>query len=143
MANAPSLASSYVTLVNADAVNTGVTEWDAATDAQKNIALSYGRQFIDSKYNCESFDVDDAPSEIQMANALFAVEYLKGTLFTEAVANVLESDVKAGDGVGVKTKFARSSGTSVVDPYPAISSILFGYCKIKSSGLSISEAIRS
>lgn len=143
MANTPALVTPYVTLVNAETVNAGVTEWDAVSDAQKDVALSYGRQFIDSKYICEIFDEDDAPSEIQYANSLFAVEYLKDTLFTEAVTNVLEKEVKAGEGVGVKTKFARAGGTSIIDPFPIISSILFGFCKIKSASVRTIEAIRS
>jgi hypothetical protein len=143
MAITPALATSYVSLAEANTVNAAEAVWTAASDESKNMALSFARQFIDSKYNCEIFDVTDAPAEIQYANALLAVSYLNGTLFTEAVANVLERDVRAGGGVGVKTKFARSGGTSVVDPFPAITSMIYGYCKLKTKGMSIVGAARS
>lgn len=141
MANTPALADSYVTLANAETVNTGDTDWDAASETEQEASLSYARQFIDAKYNCESFDEDDAPSEIQMANCLFAIEYLKDVLFDEADVNVIEESVKAGE-VEAKTRFARSGGTSIIDPYPAITSILFGYCKLKSKGFGQISLVR-
>ena len=141
MANSPALVVPYVTLANAETVNAGVTIWDAATESKKNNSLSYARQFIDSHYNCEIFDEDDAPPEIQMANSLFAVEYLNGVLFNEPETNVLESMVKA-DTVESRTKYARSGGTSVIDPFPTITSILFGYCRLKSKSMSVTGAVR-
>lgn len=142
MANTPALADSYVTLANAETVNSGDATWDAAAEADQTESLQYGRHFIDMKYTCEEFDEDDAPDEIQMANALFAIEYLKGTLFDEAAANILEESVKAGE-LAVKTRFTRAGGTSIIDPYPTISSILYGWCKIKSGSFGAISAVRS
>lgn len=141
MANTPALPTPYVSNANADTVNAGVTEWDAATESQQDAALSYGRSFIDSRYTCETFDEDDAPAEIQMANALFAVEYLKGTLYAEPETNVVEQSVKAGE-VETRKRFARSGGTSTIDPFPAITAILSGTCWLRSSSSAVVSLVR-
>jgi hypothetical protein len=142
MANTPALPTPYITLANAEIVNAGVTEWDAASETEKNNSLSYGRAFIDQKYSCNTFDEDDAPAEIQMANALFAVEYLKGVLFDEPSTNVVEESVKAGS-VSAKTKYARATGTSVIDPFPTITAILYGTCYLNSANTRSVSLIRS
>lgn len=141
MANTPALVTPYVTLANAEVANAGITAWDDASDSEKNQALSHGRSFIDSKYNLQSFSETDAPAQIQMGNCLFALEYLAGTLYVEPTANSVSETVKAGP-VTVSTNFARSGGTSTIDPFPSITAIMYPYAKRRSSGLSVVSAIR-
>lgn len=142
MVNSPALVTSYVTLANAETINAGNTAWDAASDSEKNDALSYGRQYIDRYYVLTIFDEDDAPNEIQMGNCLFAIEYLEGDLFTAPEANVGEETLKAGP-VTVQTKFTRSEGTSIIDPFPSISSVMYEYAKWKASGVSTVNLVRA
>lgn len=142
MANTPSLVTPYVTLANADTINDGNTAWDAASDDEKDDALSYGRQYIDRYYVLSVFDEDDAPEEIQMGNCLFAIEYLEDDLFTAPEANVGEETLKAGT-VTVTTKFTRSEGTSVIDPFVSISSVMYEFAKWKSSGISTVNLVRA
>lgn len=142
MANSPALVTSYVTLVNADTINDGNTAWDAASDDEKNDALSYARQYIDRYYVLSIFDEDDAPNEIQMVSCLFAIEYLESDLFTAPETNVSEETLKAGS-VTVKTVFTRSEGTSTIDPFPSISSVMYEFAKWKSSSVSMVNLVRA
>lgn len=138
------LLGAYTDVAYANSVNIGKTEWDAASVSQKNNALILSRYFIDSEYSCveiTGLDVTDlttVPDEFQMANALLAYEYLKGTLYTyDPLGNqaIVAKRVKA-DKVESEVTYSGFMNSNIKkgDPYPEVTALLSPYCSMGSDG---------
>ena len=89
----------YCTVSDANTLLTGSTVWNGASTTQKEQALFWGRVYLDSNYNCTSFEETDIPDEIEYANALLAEDWIEGTLNRSSTAvsgRVIKKRIKAG-----------------------------------------------
>ncbi len=130
----------YCEMSFANSVNIASTAWDDADTSDKNMALIYGRLFIDKNYTCvvgddeDDWDTSDyttIPDEVQRANAILAEMHISGTLFdTQAISGpITGKKVKAGSAESETTymgSFATHSKT--VDQKPEITMLLSPYC---------------
>jgi len=122
------LPTAYVTVAEADLINFS-TEWIALTEANKEIALSWGRIYIDANYDC-TIDEDDPDDSAKHANAVFGDYYARGILYeapdsrTEEKTTTREK-VKAGS-VEVEEEYAVTGGGAVMkdDPFINVSQLL-------------------
>lgn len=139
------LLSAYTDVTYANDINRGLTEWDDASMSERSNALVKARYFIDSNYTCSppsTLDVSDlstVPDEYQVANALLAVEYLKGTLYLYddlAGQKVVSKKVKADkvESQVTYSGFMSSRGVKASDKYPEVTALLSVYCTLGSGG---------
>lgn len=125
------LKAGYISVVDADAILVDSTEWNAQTTKKKELAISWGRIYIDTNYSCA---IDEtAPSEsVQYANALFADQYVKGSLFEtqggRANTKTTTAETTTAGSFTVSETYAVNSSSGDVmnnDPFPDISAILY------------------
>jgi len=140
----PALPKGFLTLTEANAIAalSGDSDWTGATDAAKGDALSYGRAYIDAKYSCGTIDEDDVDAEIKMANALFALQHVKGELYKEPEREVTRERVEAGE-VVTDESYATSGGARRIDPHPTITAILAAHCRYKGGSVGNGFLIRA
>lgn len=134
------LVDPYCTIIEADVFLTDSAIWLAATEAEQNKALYWGRIYIDATYTCvdwTTLDTDPSyPEELKYANALTAEAYLNGDLYEVSETGdraVTSIKVKAGD-VESEKRYqgdrAFSMG-SAIDQFPEITAVLENYCSKK------------
>jgi len=123
----------YCDLACANVILSESDIWNSASQQEQELALSYGRAFLDMRFDCIEFDETDPPEAIKYANALAAEGYLAGTLIPEigSVSGTVRREfVKAGD-VESETEYFTSDTANMVDRlYP----ILQELCTLKSAG---------
>jgi len=128
----------YCDLAFANSINKS-DEWSDADLSDKEMAIIYGRLFIDQAYTCstDDWDTDDyttIPDEVQRANALLAEMSILGTLLplTDQVSGpVTHKKVKAGS-VESETTYMGfySTGSKKIDQKPEITMLLSPYCSL-------------
>lgn len=132
----------YCDITFADTVNSS-SEWTSASDDEKNLAITYGRLYIDQTYTCEDSEWDTSdystiPYEVQRANAILAEQYVLGELIQNPEdinsGPVTKDRVKAGS-VEVETTYMASQSKYIkfVDQKPEITMLLSQVCSIGSS----------
>lgn len=132
----------YCDLAFANSINKS-DEWSDASSSEKQMAITYGRLFIDQTYTCsdtEDWDVTDyttIPDEVQRANAILAEYHILGTLLplTEQVSGpITQKKVKAGS-VESETTYmgAYASKGKTIDQKPEITMLLSPYCSLGKS----------
>lgn len=126
----------YCTIEEADEVNLSAT-WIALYDDEKEVALKWGRVYLDSKYKCSSTLTADQESDAleakKLANALLGEQYALGNMFKPSPnidSALTEKAVKAGS-VSISKKYSEGSGT--FDPFPQVTDVLSGYCSYSSA----------
>lgn len=144
------LITAYCTVAEADVIIGEVSEWEALEDQDKETALSWGRVYIDSTYNClsapssTSDEYDNYQNAIKTADALLGLEYVNGTLFSTSnydTRSVVEKSAQAGS-VKVSKKFAASTSDAYLDPYFKITALLAPYCSKSSKTFSTAYVVR-
>lgn len=137
------LKAGYISVVDADSILVDSAEWVSLTTEKKELAISWGRIYIDTNYSCL---IDEtAPSDsVQYANALFADQYVNGSLFEtqggRANTKTTTSETTKAGSVEVSETYAvNSSGNTIKsDPFPDISAILFqDGCKFVPAGAGV------
>jgi len=128
----------YCTVAFATSINKS-DEWSDASVSDKEMALVYGRLFIDQNYSCESdlWDTDDyltIPDEVQRANAILAEQHVQGVLLpTEDPKSgpIVQKKVKAGS-VESETTYQGiySKAGKKIDQKPEVTMILSPYCSL-------------
>ena len=126
------LKDPYCTVDEADQIITS-DEWFAlSSDEYKEIALKWGRIYLDSKYKCRTLtdgtEIADALDAKKVANALLGEQYVLGNLFKASASNntsLTSKSVKAGS-VSISKKFESSSDD--FDPFPQVTDVLAPYC---------------
>ena len=122
------LLPAYISVVDADEWAKS-TEWDALDDDGKEIALSWGRMYIDGSYSCTpAIDAEDPSDSVQIANALLGDYYAQGKLYPtggDHTGELSGKKIKAGS-VEMDKTFAQSSGGSLIkaDPFPEVTNLL-------------------
>ena len=140
-----SFSTGYCTVAYANTANENSTTWDDLETAQKELAISMGKSFIDSKYTCsdsDDWDITDTttiPEEIQYANAIMAERYSNGELFDTSdykSGPIASKKVKAGS-VETTTIYAGMYSQSVksTDNNKDITLMISAYCSLGSSTL--------
>jgi hypothetical protein len=106
--------------------------WLKASTEKKNLALSFGRAFLDKHYSCIAFDVFNPPEAIKMANAYLAEDYLEGTLIISPgnITGVITSKRSKAGSVETEVEYAIGK---ITDAQQDISLILAEYCTKKSA----------
>jgi len=132
----------YCDVAFADTINVS-TEWTNATISEKEMAITYGRLFIDKNYSCsdtDEWDTDDyttIPDEVQRANAILAEQSVQGILLTTDPGfsgPITSTKVKAGSVESEKTYLgAYSTATKKTDQKPEITMLLSPYCTLGKS----------
>lgn len=136
--------SGYCNIAFADTVNIS-TEWIALSDDEKNLAISYGRLYIDKNYTCSDTDWDTSdystiPDEVQRANAMLAEQYTLNELFpTENVSGpVTREKVKAGSVESdISYMGSEAQYTKFVDQKPEITLLLSFSCSLGSANADV------
>ena len=129
------LKEPYCDRACADTFLADSTDWNNATDSEKDNALFWGRTYLDSYYKCPNLDENNPSSEIQYANALLAEDYIQGTLLSSTgssnTSTVRKKKTSAQTGTSTETEY--SAGV-VTNPQQDVDSLLAGQCT--KSGLS-------
>ena len=135
------LPDPYCTLVYADDINDQSSDWSAASTADREDALQWGRVYQDSAYTYSVTIDDPAPDALQTANAILADYHLRGELFTaDGSTNVIASSVKAGS---VESSVEYASATGWSDPAPEVTMLLTGYASPTTSEVLTAKLLRS
>ena len=131
----------YCELSFANSINVS-DEWEDAETSDKDMALVYGRLFIDQSYTCDDTDWDTSdystiPEEVQRSNAILAEMYIQGVLFPDskgASGPVTKKRVKAGS-VESETTYLGfyAAYTKTTDQKPEITMLLSPYCSFGSN----------
>ena len=125
------LKAGYISVADADIILADSSEWMGSTTERKELAISWGRIYIDTNYSCV---IDEtAPSDsVQYANALFADQYVKGSLYSSqgerADSKTTVSETTKAGSVEVSETYAVNNASGNVvqsDPFPDISAILY------------------
>jgi len=136
------LPAGYITAEDADAYLGTREPWFSAVIEDKNNALSQGRIYIDSTYECISYytsnENGEASDKVQIANAELGNSYLldPNSLFSsdaKANSNLTKNRVVAGDVESEKQY--NSAGIGYIDPFPYITSLLNGECSFMASSV--------
>lgn len=114
----------YLTEAEADTMLSS-TEWTGASSAAKQHAIDTAELWIDERYTCVS--TDPVQDNIQLANALLAEMYIKGTLFKPRDSSVKSKTVKAGS---VETSKEFEGGQMSEDALAEIKLLLGAECSI-------------
>ncbi len=133
----------YCNVSFANAINES-DDWSDASTSEKQMAITYGRIFIDKNYTCsdtsewDTSDYTTIPDEVQRANAILAEMHILGTLLTTdpgVSGPITSKKVKAGS-VESETTYlgAYSSTPKRIDQKPEITMLLSPYCSLGSSG---------
>jgi len=122
------LIEPYVTLADANTFLGSKEPWNSTADAQKSMALSYARMYIDANYSCYELNMeeDPVPDYIQIANAELANNYLTDSenLFpSESEANLTKKRVKAGS-VESEKEYSSTGKSSFYDRNKNITTLL-------------------
>jgi len=136
-------STGYCTVSYANSINDNET-WDDLSTTQKELAISVGKNYIDSTYTCEDsslWDITDTttiPEEIQMANALLANSYITGELTDDSKQTsgpITHKKVKAGS-VETSTTYLGfySPSTKISDSNKDITLMISAYCTLGNTG---------
>jgi len=126
------LQEAYCTIAEADAFLSDSVIWQAATSAEKDQALFWGRIWIDSNLVCANLDPTVPSENIKYANALLGEDYLDETLLGSGGGGSTETGVKrkkqkAGS-VEQETEFFEGGGGGDVDYQGDVKMLLSGEC---------------
>jgi len=129
----------YTDIAFADTVNLSA-EWAALSDDEKNLALTYGRLFIDKNYTCSTTDWDTndlttIPDEVQRANAILADQYTTSELFvTDQKSGPISREMVKAGSVESETEYMGSNAmyTKNTDQKPEITMLLSDSCTLGS-----------
>lgn len=136
-------ATGYCTVLYANSVNENDT-WDNLESSAKELAISVGKNYIDSVYTCadstewDITDISTIPEEIQLANAKLANSYADGTLTDDSEDKsgpITYKKVKAGS-VETATTYLGfySQSTGSRDKNKDITLMISAYCTIGNTG---------
>lgn len=124
--------------------------WNALTDAERLVALKWGRNYLDSHYK-QKYEIDeddesytDFDNARKLGCALLASHFVVGELFVASASNnqqVIEKTSKAGS-VSTTKRYASSGGTVAIDPFPEVTSVLSEFFYRIASSFSMANAIR-
>ncbi len=128
--------TAYVTVAQADVylLNEADTfAWDLLSDPAKQVALDYGRAYLDQSYTCTIADVTD--EVILHANSLLGNEYAKDTLFTAVDNGLKKKKVSATSGTSTEKEY--DLGMKNEDKFLKITSLLSSICVLNSQTISV------
>lgn len=137
------MVTPYATLTEANAYNTGDLVWDAASDADKNTALSYGRRYIDLNYSCVTIDMTAIPDDLKEANSVLALAHLTTPVYSQKPEKTsVKSKSVSSSGVSSSKTYAGMQST-LTDPFPGVTMLLSSYCGLKIGTLATAQVRRN
>lgn len=138
------LVNAYCSLAEANEYNNS-NAWNVLTDDEREVALSWGRVYLDSKYRVHTyFDKDAPPDEVKLGNALLGAYYAAGQLYeVSSTGNlVVESSMVQAGSVKVQKKFATGASLLDIDKFPDVTSVVSPYLSLISASISQATLIR-